>query len=288
MWGDSLIQRIEKPSWGQKRQFDIISKKIVLTPKEVPKLFHMCRSCILSLIPLCQIEQTSSQLPLPLIMRNNVLKLKLDDFRINPLKVQAQNLQTNSYLANYIHSGQEVEIKVQNTESDSCIGTYTNKLAILKDQGLDCCVLDPVIPLNEILRVLRRTNQTLTENFTWKVVEAVIHYIMTNSKGHHILQPTMIKVTKIYPKVFVESFDTELDQVKQKPPELETGFFYTEKTAIWFLGFILKEMLPLIASRQTKQILEKLVKMCFQPDPHKRCSATSAKNFVKQNKPEAS
>lgn len=57
-------------------------------------------------------------------MRNNVLKLKLDDFRINPLKVQAQNLQTNSYLANYIHSGQEVEIKVQNTESDSCIGQF--------------------------------------------------------------------------------------------------------------------------------------------------------------------
>ncbi|CAL1538486.1 unnamed protein product, partial [Lymnaea stagnalis] len=101
-WGDSLIQRIERPTCACLRYFNPISRRVTTQfSNACPSLLHLCRSVVLSCIPLANIDKVPTLLPVPLMLAGNICRLNLDDFRINPLKVQAQDILSNRYQAEF-------------------------------------------------------------------------------------------------------------------------------------------------------------------------------------------
>ncbi|BFZ12766.1 hypothetical protein BsWGS_15805 [Bradybaena similaris] len=253
-WISTTMQRTQKPLYNSLRRFDPITKREVQTCGDnFQSLVHLCRRVILKAIPLTEMENAPSQLPLPSILANTVCRLRLDDFFINPMKVQTRDILTGCYNTVESFNGQEVVLEVlPGGARGKDFRRRPEYMTSFNDRGVLCIVWDPVRSLEEFIRATARVGHYLSHHFVWQVIEAVSLFISTHCKAYdwHI-NPSIVKLAKNRGTIYVDnttawakSNHTSLN-MNHAPEILAGGRFVPEKAFVWALGSLIYEMMTL-------------------------------------------
>ncbi|XP_005102060.1 uncharacterized protein LOC101858042 isoform X2 [Aplysia californica] len=139
-------------------------------------------------------------LPLPTLLANEVCRLRLADFVINPYTVSGESIQHGTYSATVISTGERVRLTIS-SEATGSFQTRPDLLTRFVDRGIQASVYKESVSLQEVMEAHTRVGRPLTLPFMWQVVKAIgQHFLSQPSHPLPALDSSSIRLSdmKIY------------------------------------------------------------------------------------------
>ncbi|XP_071089630.1 serine/threonine-protein kinase Nek6-like [Haliotis cracherodii] len=249
--------RQEKNQRTMRHSFNPITQTVIQLHSNTccPTLNHWCRNTILQSVTLKRVDQMLT-LPVPSKIANNISKIGLSDFLIDPASLNGSNHLNRTYPATCLFDNSKVILKIQ--PSGSQINTsHPSFLASFEEGEYQCSIYQKTENLQDIIEACKQNGTRISDEVSWKVVCEFCRWVLINASGFSGKLSTAVINFTCDGRIFFDLTESQPDEQDitalnmgtplpvYEAPEILTRNNPDEQAFVWSLGCVVYEMLAL-------------------------------------------